>query len=365
MKKVLLNFIVVFCCANYAFAQVTGGQYSFEYLRMSNSPHVSALGGFVPASNDNDVSFALQNPGLLNRKMHNQLAVNYNIYYAGIGIANLQYGYQLPKLNTTFALGIQYLNYGKFDQTDLYGNVLGEVRANDFSINLSAARTYKEHWQYGATIKFAYSQLAEHNALGLLADVGVTYVDTANLWTIGIVAKNMGVTLKKYNSNTDAEPLPFDLQLGISKQLKNVPLRLFMVAHHLYEWDVRYNNPTDIVNDDIFGNDSAASKKDKKYFADKLFRHLNFGAELTLAHRVTLSAAYNHLRRGELAASDKKGMAGFSFGVSIHLNKIQVRYARSYMATAGAYNEIGFALQLNKFFNIGSKTEPWGWNQTY
>jgi hypothetical protein len=69
--------------------QVTGGQDAFEYLRMSNSPHVSALGGYVPASPDKDVSFTLQNPALLNPSFHNQLSLNYNIYYAGIGIANL------------------------------------------------------------------------------------------------------------------------------------------------------------------------------------------------------------------------------------------------------------------------------------
>ncbi|RYZ52876.1 MAG: hypothetical protein EOP49_08575 [Sphingobacteriales bacterium] len=57
-------------------AQVTGGQNAFEYLRMSNSPHVSALGGFAPANPDNDVSLTLQNPGLLKPSYHNQLSVN-------------------------------------------------------------------------------------------------------------------------------------------------------------------------------------------------------------------------------------------------------------------------------------------------
>lgn len=345
-------------------AQVTGGQYAFEYLRMSNSPHVSALGGIAPAGDELDVSFALQNPGMLNPKMHNQLALSYNIYYAGIGIANLEYAYHVPKLNTTFALGIQYLNYGKFDATDLYGNITGEVRASDYSVNLSAARKYKEHWQYGATVKFAGSKLAQYSAVAVLADVGVAYVDTANMLTIGLVAKNMGWMMKKYNANESAEPLPFDLQLGISKRLKNVPLRLYMVAHHLYEWDVRYDNPADVV-EDIFGTDSSQNDKDKKYFADKLFRHLNFGAELTIGKRVTVSAAYSHIRRKELAASDSKGLAGFSFGLGIDLSKLHISYSRSYLATAGAYNEIGFSFQLNKLFNIGSKTEPWGWNKSY
>jgi hypothetical protein len=350
--------------SNTSRAQVVGGKHAFEYLRMSNSPHVSALGGFVAASQDQDVSFTLQNPSLLNPAYHNQLSLNYNIYYAGIGVANLQYAYHVAPLNTDFGFGVQYLNYGGITNTDAQGNVLGEVGAADYSINFSASRQYNDHWRYGATLKWAHSNLADRSAMALLADVGIRYEDTASLWSIGLVAKNMGVTVKRYNPDNTSEPLPFDLQLGISKQLKNVPLRLYVTAHHLYEWNVRYNNPADKVNNSLIP-DEEQNDENKSYFVDKLFRHLNFGAELILAKRITISGAYNHLRRAELGAADAKGMAGFSFGAGVHLNKLQVRYARSYYASAGAYNELGLSLQLNRFFHIGKKTEAWGWNKQY
>lgn len=345
-------------------AQVTGGQNAFEYLRMSNSPHVSALGGYVPASPDKDVSFTLQNPALLSPANHNQLALNYNIYYAGIGIANLQYAYHVEPLKTDFGFGVQYLNYGSFQHTDIQGNNLGDIGANDYSINLSASRKYLERWRYGATLKWAQSSLGDRSAMAVLADVGIVYEDTVNLWTIGAVAKNMGVMLKKYNPETQTEPMPFDLQIGVTKQLKNLPLRIYVVGHHLYEWNVRYNNPADKVNNNLIP-DASDSTTNKKYIVDKIFRHLNFGVELILAKRVTISAAYNHIRRSELGVQDAKGLAGFSFGAGIDLNKLQVRYARSYIASAGAYNELGLSFQLNKFFGIGKKTEPWGWNKTY
>jgi len=344
-------------------AQVTGGQNAFEYLRMSNSPHVTALGGYVPASQDNDVSFALQNPALLRPSMHNQLAVNYNIYYAGIGIANLQYGYHVEPLKTDFAVGIQYLNYGNMTNTDAQGNDLGRIYAADYSLNFSASRQYLNRWRYGATVKWAHSLLADRSGMAVLADVGISYEDTANGWNIGAVAKNMGIQLKQYNPANDMEPLPFDLQIGISKRLKNVPLRLYLTAHHLYQWDVYYDNPADKVVTTIIN--SNADTAEGSHTIDKIFRHLNFGAELILGKRITVSAAYNHLRRGELGVKDATGMAGFSFGAGINLNKMVVRYARSYYGSAGAYNELGLSFQLNKFFGIGKKTEPWGWNKTY
>jgi len=367
MKKLcayfLLNAAVLLTAAG-ARAQVTGGQDAFEFLRMSNSPHVAALGGLAPAGMGNDVSFTLQNPGLLNPGYHNQLSLAYNIYYAGISIANLQYAYHVAPLKTDFSLGIQYLNYGSFDETDLFGNKMGILHAVDYAVNFSASRKYLERWRYGATLKIANSSLGGRSAMAALADVGIVYEDTANLIQVGLVAKNMGFIIKKYIPENQAEPLPFDLQLGLSKQLKNVPLRLFMVAHHLYQWNIRYDNPADVVSNSLL-DDEDENTKEKNYFADKLFRHLNFGAELILAKRVTLSAAYSHIRRSELGIKETKGLAGFSFGLGVDLNKLNVRYARSYYATAGAYNEIGLSFQLNKLFGIGKKTAPWGWDKSY
>jgi hypothetical protein len=361
----LLSGVLVLSASFFqAKAQVTGGQNAFEYLRMSNNPHVTALGGYVPASIDNkDVSFTLQNPALLNPAMHNQLSVNYNIYYAGIGIANMQYAYHVEPLKTDFGFGVQYLNYGSFANTDIQGNELGSIRATDYSLNFSASRKYLERWRYGATLKWANSFLGDRSGIAVLADVGISYEDTANLWNIGIVAKNMGVMIKQYNPENNMEPLPFDLQIGVSKQLKNVPLRLYVIGHHLYQWDVYYNNPADKVNTNLFQNN--ADTVEGSHTVDKIFRHLNFGVELILGKRITISAAYNNLRRGELGVQNVTGMAGFSFGAGINLNKMTVRYARSYYSSAGAYNELGLSFQLNKFFGIGKKTDDWGWNKTY
>ena len=349
--------------ASAASAQVTGGQHAFEFLRLAQSPHISALGGINVANPSLDVSLALQNPALMRPAVHNQLSLAYNSYYAGISVANLAYGYHVPKLNTSFILGIQYLNYGSFDATDNIGNVIGNFRATDYVASLGASRAYGERWRYGAALKLAYSSLADKVAAGLLADVGITYTDTANLIVAGATAKNMGVMLQQYDGSPN-EPMPFDLQLGISKRFAHLPLRIMATVHHLYEWDVRYDNPADIGNNSLLGPpDSSESKK--SHFADKLFRHIILGAELSLGKRITLGIAYNHLHRGELGIKEKMGMAGFSFGAGINLNKFQIHYARSYYHIAGAYNEFGINMNLGQLTGIGRATESWGWNVAY
>lgn len=345
-------------------AQVVGGLHAFEFLRMPTAPHISALGGINVANPEDDIAFTMQNPSLMRPGLHNQLGLNYNAYYAGIKVMNLQYGYHVENIKTSFALGIQYLNYGDFLQTDNIGNQNGTYSARDYAISLAAARQYKEHWRYGATLKFAQSTLSNNaSATGILADVGVTYYDTASLWNLGIVAKNMGFMAEKYTAGNTSEPMPFDLQIGISKRFKHLPLRLMATIHHLYEWDIRYNNPADAEGSNLFGQEE--NTDEESHFADKLFRHFIFGAEITLGKRVMVSAAYNHLRRSELVIKDKTGMAGFSFGVGVNLNKFQVHYARTFYHVAGAYNEFGLNMSLNKLFGIGKVGNEINWTKVY
>jgi hypothetical protein len=196
-----------------------------------------------------------------------------------------------------------------------------------------------------------------------LMDVGISYHDTTSLITIGAVAKNIGFMATKFNANNPAEPLPFDLQIGIYKRFEHMPLRLMATLHHLYEWDVRYNNPQDLQTGSLFGTDTVTDNK--SYFADKLFRHFIFAAELSLGKRASVNIGYNHLRRSELKIKDKPATAGFSFGIDLYLNKFQVHYARTFYHVAGAYNEIGLNFAMNKLLDLGKGGDKANWNADY
>ena len=362
--KCTLVPLALLCC-QLAAAQVNGGQFAFEYLRMSNAPHVSALGGISVADPDNDITLALQNPAMMRPGLHNELSVNYNSFYGGIGIMNLAYGYYRPELKTAFLLGVQYLNYGTFTSTDEYGSQYGAFHAVDYALTLGASRTYLDHWRYGADIKWAHSALYDYSASAVLVDVGINYYDTVNLIDIGATAKNMGSMVKRYNPSNPAEPMPFDLQIGISKRFKHMPLRLFATVHHLYQWDVRYDNPADDVTTSILGTTDSSAASGGSHFADKLFRHFIFGAELTLGSRLTLTGSYNYMQRKELALTTSPGIAGFAFGVGVNLNKFQVHYARTYYHIAGAYNEIGVTMNLNKLIPGGKPGSKSHWGDQY
>ena len=367
MNMRLMKYAVVcllLMASNRTFAQVTGGQYAFEYLRMSDAPHVSALGGISIANPENDIALALQNPAMMRPGLHNELELTYNDYYAGIKVMNLQYGYHAPKINTSFFFGVQYLNYGSITQTDDLGNVLCSFHATDYALTLGASHSYLDHWRFGADFKLAHSSLYLGSANAVLADVGINYYDTTSLFDFGATAKNMGVMVKKYTLGLPFEPLPFDLQLGVSKKFKHLPLRLIATLHHLYEWDVRYNNPADLTGTNSLGQSDTVKSKGT-YFADKLFRHFIFGAEITFGKHVVLTASYNYLQRKELGLDGQPGLSGFAFGLGINLNKFQVHYGRTYYSVAGPYNELGITMCLNKLFGMGQTGDKIHWNTQY
>lgn len=340
------------------FAQVTGGQNAFSYLQLSPGTHNNGLGGIVPSFVDKKLEFVRQNPALLEAKHHNDFLLSYS-QWASIKNMNLQYAYRIPDWKTNFSIGLQYLDYGTMLHTNIYGENLGQIKAQDYALYLSASREYKNNWSYGSTLKLAVSNLGTETSVASLLDVGINYHSNDSLWQIALVAKNMGFQLKKYHKDQDYEPLPFDLQIGIAKRLANLPLTLMVSAHHLYKWDIRYNNPLDRTQN-LFDDEE---EKEPSYFADKLFRHINFGAQIHLAKRIYLNIGYSHLRRAELAYENKMGLSGFNFGIQARLHKFHIGYSLVTHSIAGPLHELGIQLKLSDYFSLGSKTEAWHWKQ--
>lgn len=355
MFKKFVVFFLGLLLTKVGSAQVTGGKHVFDFLNLSAAPHVTALGGMNVAAQDTDISLIAQNPALLQPEMHTAASFNYAAYFANIQMTHFLFGYAIPSIQTNFAFGVTYFSYGEMTQTDAAGNVYGSFKPRDYVVQLVASRKYLARWYYGATIKFIASDYWQYRANGIAMDVGLSYKDTALGLQAGLVAKNMGVELKKYTPGNE-ESLPFDLQIGVSKRLRHLPLQLSATVHHLYQFDIRYADPAFDS-----GNGLVAGPPGKKFTADQFFRHFVLAAEFTIGRYVELTAAYNHLRRQELSLFNRKGMSGFSFGAGVVLPKLQVRYARSYYQHTGAFNQFGLNLLLDQFIGWGKWGQKIGW----
>lgn len=307
------------------------------------------------SQHSNDVGLAFNNPALLKPGMHTQMNAVFNSFYADIKSYHLSLGYHHPKLNTNFSFGLNYFSYGNIQQTDPSGNLLGEFRPTDWVMQISASRSYLDKWNYGATLKYISSNYGQYRSDGAALDVGVLYSDTAKLLYASVLAKNVGFQLKKYNS-TEADDIPFDLEVGITKRLDNAPFSFSATVHHLHRFNIQYS-------DSLFNNENDFSNSsDKKFTLSKLFSHFVFATTIYIEDKVEIIAAYNYLRRQELnIGSSANGVNGFSLGVGVLLDKLQIRYARAYYQNNTAYNQLGLNVTLNKYFGLGKFGERIGW----
>lgn len=330
-------------------AQITGGRHVFQFMTLSPSARITALGGAQITVQDDDVAFAAANPAALNPSMDGRLTFQHNFYLSDIQHGYAAYGAHLPKLGFTVHGGLQYMNYGDIKQADEFGNVTGKVKASETAFTLGAARQLTERISLGLNVRFGVSTLDVYQASALATDLGALYVDTASRFSAAIVLRNVGTELATYNDVR--EDLPYDLQVGFSKRLRHLPFRLTVIAHHLNQWDLRYDDPDN--QDDgvlLFGGDQNQSQGNPGL--DNFFRHFIFSGEFLLGRNESfrLRVGYNHLRKKELSVRNYRSLAGFSGGVGFKINRFRLDVGYGAYHLAGGVLHVGIGTNLKDFF---------------
>ncbi|HUM47944.1 MAG TPA: type IX secretion system protein PorQ, partial [Chitinophagales bacterium] len=343
----LLVFFGLLFISSGSFAQ-TGGSGVFLFMNEPPSARITAMGGSFISVYDDDPSLGYQNPSLLNASMNNRLSLNYMDYIADITRGYAGYVHTFDKLKTTFNAGIQYADYGNFTATDEIGNITGEFDGAEYAFTIGAGREYINRFSYGANVTFISSRFESYHSNGAALTLAGAYHDSAKGLTATVMFKNVGTQFQTYTPS-QKEPLPFDIQAGISKRLSHTPFLFSLVLHDLYRWDIRYDDPNETDQTTIL-IDSSQQTKEKKYFADKLFLHTIIGTEINIGKNVRISIAYNHQRRQELAVELRKGLSGFSFGAGIRINRFNIGYGRSIYNVAGGVNHLSLGVNLDELF---------------
>ena len=115
----VLAAIALFCFLNinFIYGQI-GGQSTYQFLNLINSPRQAALGGKNITIYDQDPTSGLYNPANINFRMDNQLSVNYVNYIADVNYGTASYAYLYDRRTQVIHAGITYINYGSFDGYD-------------------------------------------------------------------------------------------------------------------------------------------------------------------------------------------------------------------------------------------------------
>jgi hypothetical protein len=338
-RAIILAVLLVFFGVN-SYGQVHS-QSAFRFVNLVNSSRVAGMGGNLINVKDNDLSLAYFNPALLNPDMDNQAVFSYVRYLAKSNYGMFSYAKDFKNIGT-FAVNLQYVGYGKFDETDNTGAVIGTFKANQTNISFAGSHQISDRFSAGAQLKFLFSNLAQYNAFGMGIDLAGTYNIKEQFLTTSLVFKNIGYQLTSYYDNGEKVPLPFEIQIGISKKMKHAPFRISFIMDNLQKWNLSYTDPNQVGKTDPLTGEPIEIKD--AGFGKQFLLHTIYGLELVFSKSIMIQLGYNYRRRDELRNVDKSALSGFSFGVDLKFGPVRIGYSLAGFNQAGSVNYFNLAL---------------------
>jgi len=350
MRKLIILIVVLACYSPIVFAQI-GGESTYDFLNLTNSARMAALGGNQIAINDStDLNVSYNNPSLLRPEMRNMLVMDYVAYFVGINYGYAAYSFKTP-LPGNFAVGMNYINYGSFIEALADGQKTGATfNAAEYALNLMWSNQYKQI-AYGINLKPLLSSLDTYQSIGIAADLGVSLFSKNHYTVTSLVARNIGTQITTYYDGASRESIPFDLQFGISKKLLHAPIRFAATLQHLQKWDLA----KPVIDS---SSTTVAIKEDN--FTTKFMRHLVLGIELLPSPNFTIRAGYNYQLRQELKLDAKMSTVGLSWGFGFRISRFELNYGSERYSLAGSSNLISVAINLSDGYHrsVAPTEEP-------
>lgn len=317
-----------------------GGRATYQFLNLMSSPRQTALGGKVITNVDYDVTQAIYNPATINVDMDNQLAFNYANHLGDIRYGTAAYAYTVDRRTQTFHAGVTYVNYGNFDGYDEFGNSTGSFTGNEVAISFGyALQIGFSDFYAGANVKLISSKLEQYSSFGGAVDFGLIYIDANLDFNAAIVVRNIGTQFTTYAGLN--EPLPLEIDVGLSQTLQNVPIRWHLTFENLQQWPIATPNPARATTD-LNGNQT----QEKVGFLSELLRHTIIGVELFPRRGFNLRMGYSFRRAEELRIEELRNFSGLSFGIGVKFNKLRFSYTHARYSLASNTSFLGMQISL-------------------
>lgn len=307
---------------------------AFNTLRLPASSHAAALGGQNVTLIEDEPTAGWYNPALYANVSDLSASLNFMTYAAGSTWMGAHFVKAFGERHT-MAVGAQYMNYGKMDETDEAGNTLGQFNAKDIVIGAGYSYLLSDRWTGGANLKMMVSNLADYTALAAAIDVGVNYYDDENDLSVSASLQNIGTQLKAYHDGQRTH-LPFTLALGFSKGMAHLPVRFHVTMTDVTRWKSSYY---------VLPENKDKDKSDKVGFGKIALNHFVLGLDILPTDYLYLSVGYNFRRAYELKASGSSHLAGLSAGAGVNVKhfKFGVSYAKYHQASNSIMANVGYA----------------------
>ncbi|MBT8394181.1 MAG: type IX secretion system protein PorQ [Flavobacteriaceae bacterium] len=335
-----ISFFISVLIAPFVFSQI-GGESTYQFLNLVSSPRQAALGGKIITIYDYDVSQPIFNPASINPEMDGQIALNYSSYLGGIGYGTASYAYTIDRRTKTIHGGVTYINYGNFEGYDENGISTGSFSGSETALSLGYA--FNIPWSdiyLGSNLKFITSKLEQYSSFGMALDIGALYINDKIGFQAALSIRNLGTQISTYAGEN--EPLPLEIDFGMSQQLENVPIRWHLTIENIQTWNISKPNPARVITD-LNGNQT----DEKIGFFNNALRHLVLGAELFPDKGFNIRLGYNFRRAEELRILEQRNFSGLSFGVGLKMKKIRFSYSHARYSSAANTSFFGLNIDLN------------------
>lgn len=300
------------------------------FLDIPQATRLVGAGGMHVAPGTSSSSLVFHNPSAVSDSAGGDISLNITPVTEGIKYASASYSHNAGGIGT-FSVGVVYAGYGDFVRTDDTGAELGQFSANEGALYAGYTRQLAPWLRLGASFKPVFSKMADYTSFALAMDMGATFSFAQGRLNTSVVVRNAGGIVKRYSADSAAKPLPLDVKVGLCYKPEHAPFRLFLTLKDLTQWDL-------------------STRRDKSLNAgDNILRHTLVGLEFVPVRAFYASVGYDHRRRREMVDTEAGGMAGISWGLGLHVAKIDIQYAHSRYHAAGSLNSITLATNWRRW----------------
>lgn len=311
VSRILLILLTFFIIGATGPAAAQDGSTAYNYLNVTSSSRIYALGGVNISTVDENLATADQNPGLLGFEMGGQVLFDYMRYLGDSNFAGLKYAHAVGERGA-WAAGIRYFGYGSMKAADETGVITGSFSPKDVNFSGSFSYDITSRLRGGITMKMLYSSYEQYSAFAIATDLGINWYDPDSQWSFSAVVANLGGQLKKFSNNYDR--LPIDVRLGATKGFESIPIRVSVTLWNLNKWKLPYYETGD-------GTAGGGSFEKKENFGSNLFRHMVFGVDFVPSERFYVALGYNYKTRTDMSTYKRSFLSGFSIGAGMNVSR--------------------------------------------
>lgn len=336
-KKLFLLVAMLMSWAVCARGQQMGAAVN-TFMDFPASAHLAALGGNNVSALSTDAMFAVGNPALLSTDFDKLLHLNYSIYMVSSGYGSAAYNFSISG-NDAFSVGFLFAEYGTMHGYDENGIYTGDFSAQDFSLYATYSRRLNKYFRIGATVKPVLSTYETYTSFSLGADLGVQYMDTVKLWSVGLAVRNIGGRVAKpHGAEMGPDMLPINVTFGFTKRFSKAPFAISVTMQNLQKWD--YDFATNDYKEDA-GAVNAGLMIARKFI---------IGLDITpKSDKFWISLSYNFDRGLSLANPYVLSLAGLSGGFGFNLYMFSIGAAVACYSTSAVTAHFSLAMDINGF----------------